>query len=314
MGGANARLPDSITMKGPMPPTFNPVLRFAVSKSTMVFLERRRMRLRGWKSVVFSIVVAATVGVAPARAADCGDSAAGFNEWLTSFKEVAIRNGISQQVVDSALSGVTFDPSVAAHDRGQNFGTNSAAFAARHITPPRVKRGKSMMLAYAEPLQRIEQRYGVPGPILVAIWGLETDYGSGLGGYSTFSALATLAYDCRRAQIYRAELIDALMLVQRGLLRPSQRGAWAGEIGQTQFMPSAYLKYAVNAQGGGGGDIISSPADALASTANFLRSKGWSPGAGWDEGQPNFNALLQWNSSPVYAKTVALFADKLAEQ
>jgi membrane-bound lytic murein transglycosylase B len=314
MGGANARLPDSITMKGPMPPTFNPVLRFAVSKSTMVFLERRRMRLRGWKSVVFSIVVAATVGVAPARAADCGDSAAGFNEWLTSFKEVAIRNGISQQVVDSALSGVTFDPSVAAHDRGQNFGTNSAAFAARHITPPRVKRGKSMMLAYAEPLQRIEQRYGVPGPILVAIWGLETDYGSGLGGYSTFSALATLAYDCRRAQIYRAELIDALMLVQRGLLRPSQRGAWAGEIGQTQFMPSAYLKYAVNAQGGGGGDIISSPADALASTANFLRSKGWSPGAGWDEGQPNFNALLQWNSSPVYAKTVALFANKLAEQ
>lgn len=314
MGGANARLPDSITKKGPMPPTFNPVLRFAVSKSTMVFLERRRMRLRGWKSVVFSIVVAATVGVAPARAADCGDSAAGFNEWLTSFKEVAIRNGISQQVVDSALSGVTFDPSVAAHDRGQNFGTNSAAFAARHITPPRVKRGKSMMLAYAEPLQRIEQRYGVPGPILVAIWGLETDYGSGLGGYSTFSALATLAYDCRRAQIYRAELIDALMLVQRGLLRPSQRGAWAGEIGQTQFMPSAYLKYAVNAQGGGGGDIISSPADALASTANFLRSKGWSPGAGWDEGQPNFNALLQWNSSPVYAKTVALFANKLAEQ
>ena len=118
----------------------------------------------------------------------------------------------------------------------------------------------------------------MPGAVVVAIWGLETDFGAGLGGYSTLSALATLAYDCRRAQIYRAELIDALMLVQRGLLRPSQKGAWAGEIGQTQFMPSAYLKYAVNAQGGGGGDIISSPADALASTANFLRSKGWSPG------------------------------------
>ena len=146
--------------------------------------------------------------------------------------------------------------------------------------------------------REFEQRYGVPGPILVAIWGLETDYGAGLGGYSTFSALATLAYDCRRAQIYRAELIDALMLVQRGLLRPSQRGAWAGEIGQTQFMPSAYLKYAVNAQGGGGGDLISSPADALASTANFLRSKGWSPGAGWDEGQPNFNALAAMELIP----------------
>ena len=297
-----------------MPPTFNPVLRLAVSKSKLMFLERGQMRRRVLKALLFSIIAAATIGVASPRAADCGDSAAGFNEWLTSFKQVAVKNGVSQQVVDSTLNGVTFDPSVAAHDRGQNFGTNSAAFAARHISPPRVKRGKSMMLAYAEPLQRIEQRYGVPGPILVAIWGLETDYGSGLGGYSTFSALATLAYDCRRAQIYRAELIDALMLVQRGLMRPTQRGAWAGEIGQTQFMPSAYLKYAVNAQGGGAGDIISSPADALASTANFLRSKGWSPGAGWDEGQPNFNALLQWNSSPVYAKTVALFADQLAEK
>ena len=252
----------------------------------------------------------------PRRARQIAETArTGFNEWLTSFKEVAIRNGISQQVVDLALTGVTvFDPSVAAHDRGQNFGSNFDAFSARHVTPARIKKGKMMMLAYAEPLQRIEQRYGVPGEVVVAIWGLETDFGAGLGGYSTFSALATLAYECRRAQIYRAELIDALTLVQRGLLRPSQRGAWAGEIGQTQFMPSAYLKYAVNAQGGGGGDIISSPADALASTANFLRSKGWSPGAGWDEGQPNFNALLQWNSAEVYAKTLGLFADKLRDK
>src|ERR1700684_1324536 len=297
-----------------MPPTFNPVLRLAVSKSTMMSLERRRMRLRAWKSIMFSIVAAATVGIASAKAADCGDSAAGFNDWLTSFKQVSINNGISQQVVDSAVNGVVFDPSVAAHDRGQNFGSDFAAFSARHVTPARIKKGKMMMLAYAEPLERTEQRYGVPGPVVVAIWGLETDFGAGLGGYSMFSALATLAYDCRRSQIYRAELIDALTLVQRGLLRPSQRGAWAGEIGQTQFMPSAYLKYAVNAQGGGGGDLISSPADALASTANFLRSQGWSPGAGWDEGQPNFNALLQWNSSPVYAKTLALFADRLGDK
>ena len=267
------------------------------------------MRLVALKMVVF---FAAALGVASARAADCGESADGFNEWLASFKQVALKNGISQQVVDSALGGVAFDSSVAAHDRGQNFGTNFAAFSARHLTPSRIKRGKNMLLAYAEPLQRIEQRYGVPGPVLVAIWGLETDYGAGLGTYPTFSALATLAYECRRAQVYRAELIDALMLVQRGLLRPSQRGAWAGEIGQTQFMPSAYLKYAVNAQGAGAGDLISSPADALASTANFLRAHGWSPGAGWDEGQPNFAAILQWNRAPIYAKTVALFADRLA--
>ena len=273
------------------------------------------MRLRALKRDCLFIAAAAALGVASARAADCGDSADGFNEWLASFKQVALRNGISQQVIDATLGAVKFDPSVSAHDHAQGFGQSFAAFSARHLTPSRIKRGKTMLLAYAEPLQRIEQRYGVPGPVLVAIWGLETDYGAGLGGYPTFTALATLAYDCRRAQVYRAELIDALTLVQRGLLRPSQRGAWAGEIGQTQFMPSAYLKYAVNAHGGGGvGDIISSPADALASTANFLRAHGWSPGAGWDEGQPNFTALLQWNSAPVYAKTIALFADKLAAQ
>ena len=255
---------------------------------------------------MFSIVAAAAVGVGSARAADCGDSAAGFNEWLTSFKEVAIRNGISQQVVDAALNGVVFDPSVAAHDRGQNFGSNFAAFSARHVTPARIKKGKMMMLAYAEPLQRIEQRFGVPGAVVVAIWGLETDFGAGLGGYSTFSALATLAYDCRRAQIYRAELIDALDACPARSFAPVTEGRLGGRdrpdpvhaVGLSEIRGQRSRAEA-------GADLISSPADALASTANFLRSKGWSPGAGWDEGQPNFNALLQWNSAPVYAKTLA---------
>ena len=206
---------------------------------------------------MFAVVAAATIGVASARAADCGDSAAGFNEWLASFKEVAIRNGVSPQVADAALNSVTYQPSVSAHDRSQGFGQSFAAFSSRHATPALIKKGKTMMLAYAEPFQKIEQRYGVPAPVLAAIWGLETGYGGDLGGYPTFSALATLAYDCRRSQIYRAELVDALMLVQRGLLRPEQmRGAWAGEIGQTQFMPSAYLKYAVNIEGGGGGNLM----------------------------------------------------------
>lgn len=271
------------------------------------------MGLRTLKTALF-VAAFAALGPAQARAADCGSTADGFNQWLASFKQVALRDGVSQQVIDAALNGVTFDPSVSAHDRGQNFGTNFAAFSASHITPGRLKKGKTMLLAYAEPLERIEQRYGVPGPVLVAIWGLETSFGAVTGDYPTFSALATLAYDCRRAQVYRAELIDALMLVQNGLMRPSQRGAWAGEIGQTQFMPSAYLKFGTNAQGAGRGDIVSNPADALASTANFLRAHGWTPGAGWDEGQPNFNVLLQWNSAAVYAKTLGLFADKLAAQ
>jgi lytic murein transglycosylase len=259
-------------------------------------------------------VVVATLSAGAAGAAQCGDSAEGFQAWLEDFKQVAINDGVSPDVVDSALATATFDRSVLAHDHGQGaLQGNYAAFAARHITLGRIKRGRTMLLAYAEPLERIEQRYGVPGPVLVAIWGLETDFGAGLGQYPTFSALATLAYDCRRGTLYRAELVDALMIVQRGLLEPAQmRGAWAGELGQTQFMPSAYLKYGVSANGGRGGDLIGNSADALASTANFLHAHGWQRGAGWDEGQPNFAALLEWNSAPVYAKTIAEFADRLS--
>jgi len=270
--------------------------------------------MRGdFRRLLLAVAAAATLGAVSARAADCGDTADGFKEWLASFKQVAIQNGISPQVADATLNGVVYQPVVSAHDRSQGFGQSFAAFSARHASPALIKKGKTMLLAYAEPFQKIEQRYGVPAPVLAAIWGLETGYGGDLGSYSTFSALATLAYDCRRAQIYRAELIDAMMMVQRGLLQPGQmRGAWAGEIGQTQFMPSAYLKYAVSVEGGGGGNLMS-PADALASTANFLRGHGWQPGAGWDEGQPNFSALLEWNSAPVYAKTIALLADKLAQ-
>jgi lytic murein transglycosylase len=268
----------------------------------------------GWRGVAGWALAAALAWAAPAGAAQCGNTAWGFQPWLEDFKQVAINDGVSPDVVDRALGKAVFDPSVLRHDQGQAGwqGGNAASFAASHITAGRVKRGKQMLLAYAEPLQRIEQTYGVPGPVLVAIWGLETDYGAVGGQYSTFSALATLAYDCRRGSLYRAELVDALMIVQRGLLTPEQmRGAWAGELGQTQFMPSAYLKYGVDAHGGRGGDLMRNSADALASTANFLRAHGWQRGAGWNEGEPNFAAIQEWNSAVVYAKTIAQFADKL---
>lgn len=272
------------------------------------------MRARVSTGLALAGLVVAALAT-PAPAADCGDSPNGFRAWLEDFKQVAINDGVSPDVVDSALATASFDPSVLAHDRGQGaLQGNYASFAARHVTPGRIKKGKMMLLAYAEPFEKIEQRYGVPAPVLVAIWGLETDFGAGNGTFPTFSALATLAYNCRRAQIYRAELVDALMIVQRGLLDPGEmRGAWAGEIGQTQFMPSAYLKFAVTADGGREADLLHNSADALASTANFLHAKGWQRGARWDEGDPNFAVLLEWNAAPVYAKTIAEFADRLAE-
>ncbi len=273
------------------------------------------MRARLWAILASTALAAVLHAAPPALAAQCGDSPEGFGAWLDDFKQVAINDGVSPDVVDEALATAKFDPSVLAHDHGQgSLQGDFVTFAAKHITAGRLKKGKNMLIAYAEPLDRIEQRYGVPGPVLVAIWGLETDFGVGLGRYPTFSALATLGYDCRRGPLYQAELIDALMIVQRGLLTPDQmRGAWAGELGQTQFMPSAYLKYGVSANGGRGGDLIGNSADALASTANFLHAHGWQRGAGWDEGQPNFPALLEWNAAPIYAKTIGEFADRLAQ-
>ena len=252
----------------------------------------------------------------PAAPADCGETPDGFAAWLAGFKQEAEISGLPPNVVDTALSGAAYDPDVIAHDHRQgSFHEDFDKFAAKRVSAYRVRKGRQMLIAYAEPLEKIERRFGVPGPVLVAIWGLETEFGAGLGTYPTFNALATLAYDCRRADQFREELVDALKLVARGDIQPEEmRGAWAGELGQTQFMPSTYLKYAVGADGGSVADLIGSPKDALASTANYLRAKGWKRGEGWHEGEPNFASLLEWNSADVYAKTIGYFADRLASE
>jgi lytic murein transglycosylase len=170
-----------------------------------------------------------------------------------------------------------------------------------------------MMKQYGSVLSRIEQAYGVPGEVLVAIWGLETDFGVNTGKFATIRSLATLAYDCRRSEQFRAELMDALRIVQRGDLAPADmKGAWAGELGQTQFMPSSWMKYAVDFDGNGKRDLLHNAPDVLASTANYLAGYGWQRGKDWQPGSPNFAVLQQWNKSEVYSKTVAYFATQLA--
>jgi lytic murein transglycosylase len=168
------------------------------------------------------------------------------------------------------------------------------------------------MKQYAATFARIEQTYGVPASVIVAIWGLETDFGAVSGNTPTLRALATLAYDCRRSDMFQAELMDALRLIQRGDLPQSARGAWAGEVGQTQFMPSSYLKFAVDFDGSGRRDLVHSVPDVLASTANFLRSYGWQRGGAWTPGSANFAVIKEWNKADVYARTIAYFATRLA--
>ncbi len=244
-------------------------------------------------------------------AVPCGTS--NFDAWLADFKTEAAAKGISQQALTAGLAGVTQDQAVLTRDRSQKVFSQSFEEFSGRMVAPRLQRGSNMLKQYGSVLSRIEQTYGVPGEVLVAIWGLETDYGVNNGKFATIRSLATLAHDCRRADQFRAELMDALRIVQRGDLAPSEmKGAWAGELGQTQFMPSSWMKYAVDFDSNGRRDLIHSAPDVLASTANYLAGYGWQRGKDWQPGAPNFAVLQQWNKSEVYAKTVASFATQLA--
>jgi lytic murein transglycosylase len=248
--------------------------------------------------------------VPASAAAPCGGD---FNAWLDGFKQEAAAAGISAQTIQSALAGVTFDPTIIARDHAQGVFRQSFEQFSGRMVPPRLQRGARLLAQYGPVFARIEQQYGVPGPVIVAIWGLETDFGANSGKSPTIRALASLAYDCRRPDKFRGELLAALQIVDRGDMSPSEmRGAWAGEIGQTQFLPSSYLKYAVDYDGNGRRDLIHSVPDVLASTANYLKGYGWQRGQPWGEGTQNFQVLLQWNASQVYTKTVAYFAQQLA--
>ena len=247
----------------------------------------------------------------PASAAQC-DHKGGFDGFLADYKKEAAAQGISQRGL-AALNGVTFDDAVIAADHRQHvFDQSFEQFSGRMISKSRFAIGQKMMLVHASMLQRIEQQFSVPGAVLVAIWGLETDYGVVHGKRSIIRSVATLAFDCRRSDKSQAELTSALRIVDRGDMMPEQMvGEWAGEIGQTQFLPTSYDKFAVDYDGDGRRDLIASVPDVLASTANYLKGHGWQRGLGWGPSEPNFEVIKAWNRADVYARTIALFAERL---
>jgi lytic murein transglycosylase len=264
-------------------------------------------------ALVSCAVGGALVAAAPAEAARCGGD---FNTFVSSISAEAAQAGISQDVIGQALGGVTQDAAVLAFDRRQRgtFNKTFEQYVATRVGAGRIKTGKAMMLRNASLLSRIEQRFGVPPQILVAIWGLESDFGKGdMGKLPVFRVLATMAHDCRRTELFQGELLAALKIVQRGDLGLRDMvGAYAGELGQTQFLPSSYIKYGVDFDGNGHVDLRHSVPDVLASTANLLKTNGWRAGASYEEGTPNFEAMREWNRALVYRKTIAYFADQLA--
>jgi membrane-bound lytic murein transglycosylase B len=262
------------------------------------------------KTLVGRLIFGLTL-VAPSLAFAANCETGNFDNWLTDVRKDAASQGISERGV-TALTGISVDPAVISRDRKQQVFQQSFEEFSGRMVPPRLVRGDALMKQNGSMLSRIEQRFGVPGSVLVAIWGLETDYGANIGKFPTLRSLATLAYNCRRSEMFRAELMDALRIIDRGdLTAADMRGAWAGELGQTQFMPSSYIKYAVDFDGNGRRDLLHSTADVLASTANFLASQGWKRGQPWDQGSANFAVLQLWNKSEVYCRTVAYFADQL---
>lgn len=268
------------------------------------------------RAVAAVITLCAALVAAPggADAASCGNTGAGFSSWLSAYKARARANGISQNTIDRALSGVGYDTRVIRRDRSQkSFKLSFEQFYKRRVGPYLMKRARDRLKRYSNLLSRIEKRFGVPREVVIAIWGLETNFGAdGSGKYSIIQSIATLAYDCRRSAFFTGHLDAALRIVQKGDMSPSQmRGGWAGEIGQVQFLPGSYDRYAVDFDGDGRRDLVKSVPDALASVANFLQGHGWQRGAGYGEGTKNYEVIRDWNRAGVYVKTISRMASRL---
>jgi len=176
--------------------------------------------------------------------------------------------------------------------------------------PTIVAQGKKKRAQNAAFFNGLEQRYGVPAGVLLAIHGMETGFGNFMGDSNVVSAISTLAYDCRRSAFFSEHAMAALILVDRGSLSPNTIGARHGEVGHTQFLPGNVLRFGVDGDGNGRVDLTNQT-DALASTANFLRQKGWRPGAGYQQGQPNFEVIQAWNAAGVYQKAIAIMAGQI---
>jgi lytic murein transglycosylase len=317
-----------------------------------------------------AVVLIALLLAGPVMAARCRNTGS-FEAWLAQFKKDALAQGISAKVLAEAAPDLKFDPAIIRRDEGQAvFNLTFLQFSDRLVGGYRVPRGREELKKHAALFARVEKAYGVPAPVLVAFWGLESDFGALFGKYKILTALTTLAYDCRRPDFFRTQLLAGLRIVQNGDQRVSDMiGDWAGEFGGMQFTAADYLKNAVDFDGDGRKDLIHSLPDTFASAANFLDNMGWKRGEPWLQevrvpaklpwqeadlniqhpvsqweawgvrpvwgklpsgtlpaslilpmgrhgpaflAYPNFKVFIGWNSSFVYATTVAYFATRLA--
>ncbi len=231
-----------------------------------------------------------------AMAASCQNTG-NFDRWLDGFRKEAVEAGVTQKTIQSALGGMRLDQGIIARDRRQGFFAQSFLDFSDKLTRGRADSGRRKVEQHRALFATVEKTYGVPGPVITAFWALESDFGSGMGDLPVLRSLATLAYDCRRGEMFRGELLAALKIIDRGDLQPGEMiGSWAGELGQTQFLPSHYLKHAVDFDGDGRRNLLTSAPDVVASTGAFIASLGWERGQPWLQ-EVRVPANLAWDQA-----------------
>jgi len=240
-------------------------------------LNRHTSRFALAAACAFSVFVAAPVSAAACR------NTGNFESWLAGFRQEAAAQGISPQTLAEAAPYMTLDKRIVGIDRGQRVFNKTFIEFSNHLIPPyRLQKGQQLLKQHAAEFARIEKEYGVPGPVIVAFWGLESDFGANMGKEPSLKALATLAYDCRRGDFFRGQLMDALRLIEHGDLAAGEMiGSWAGEVGQIQMMPTEYNKFAVDFDGDGHRNLLRSVPDIIGSAGNYIRSLGWRRGEPW---------------------------------
>ncbi|AHA27743.1 Membrane-bound lytic murein transglycosylase B precursor [Candidatus Liberibacter americanus str. Sao Paulo] len=239
----------------------------------------------------------------------CSDNPDNFKEWISEARNEAIKKGINIKIVNDIFSNLEYSFKTIELDRKQTiFKLSFDEFLKKVSAASVIENGKSMKRKYSDFLKKVEKNYGVSPGVLMALWGLESKFGTKKGTINTLSALATLSYDCRRSKLFTEQFFTAVSLVNNGTISIDSIGAPHGEIGQFQFLPTNVERFAVDADGDGKADVVNSNLDAIESAANFLKKSGWNAMYGYQPQEPNFKILNRWNASMVYKKTVAYIA------
>ncbi|WP_417475028.1 lytic murein transglycosylase [Leisingera sp.] len=261
------------------------------------------------RRLIASALISALLA-SPALAATCGNTSSGFNTWKQEFSREAKRAGVGKAGLQALASAQYASRTIAADRNQKSFRYSLDKFMQIRGSATIVAQGRKRKARNADFYAALERKYGVPAGVLIAIHGMETAFGNYMGDSQVVSAIVTLTYDCRRSDFFRPHALGALKLVDQGAITAATKGAKHGELGHTQFLPGNALRYGVDWNRDGRVDFYNM-GDALASTAHFLRQKGWKPGKGYQPGQPNFRILKEWNAATVYQQALAIMGRQI---